>query len=70
MIKEKERRDRIVDLGAELVRWGTREIVRSPRDVLARVAAARRRGDAARFTGTTAYLPAPPWLAPTQRRVS
>jgi hypothetical protein len=70
MIKEKERRDRIVDLGAELVRWGTREIVRSPRDVLARVAAARRRGDAARFTGTTAYLPAPPWLAATQRRVS
>jgi hypothetical protein len=68
MIQEKERRDRIVDLGAELARWGTREIVRSPREVLARVAAARRRGDAAGFTGRTVYLPAPSWLLPTRRR--
>src|SRR5665647_727981 len=35
VMQEKERRDRIVDLGAELVRWGTREILRSPREVLA-----------------------------------
>ena len=68
MVQEKERRDRIVDLGAELVRWGTSEIVRSPREVLARVAAARRRGDAARFSGRTEYLPAPSWLLPTRRR--
>jgi len=69
LMKEKERRDRIVDLGAELVRWGTHEMVRSPRAVLARIAAARRRGDAGRFAGRTAYLPAPDWLMPTRRRV-
>jgi len=70
MIKEKERRDRIVDLGSELVRWGTREIVRSPREVYAQIAVARRRGDAERFTGRTVYLPAPAWLLPNRRRVS
>lgn len=68
LIQEKERRDRIADLGAELARWGTREILRSPREVLARIDAARRRGDAGRFGGRTAYLPAPAWLLPTQRR--
>lgn len=68
LMNEKERRDRIVDLGAELARWGTREIVRSPGTVLARIAAARRRGDAGRFAGHTAYLPAPAWLLPGRRR--
>jgi hypothetical protein len=68
LLKEKERRDRIVDLGAELARWGTWEIVRSPRAVLARIAVARQRGDAGRFTGRTAYLPSPAWHAPTRRR--
>ena len=68
VMQEKERRDRIVDLGAELVRWGTREILRSPREVLAQIAAARARGDAERFRGRTAYLPAPAWLLPTRRR--
>jgi len=68
IIKEKERHDRIVDLGAELARWGTREIVRSPDEIFARIAAARRRGDAGRFRGRTAYLPAPAWLLPTRRR--
>ena len=68
LIKEKERRDRIVDLGAELAQWGTREIVRSSGEVFARIAAARRRGDARRFTGRTAYLPAPAWLLATRRR--
>ena len=67
VMQEKERRDRITDLGAELARWGTREIVRSPRDVLLRIAAARRRGDAGRFTGRTTYLPGPAWLLPTRR---
>lgn len=67
---EKERRDRIVDLGAELTRWGTREIVRSPGAVFTRIAEAQRRGDARRFTGRTAYLPAPTWLLPTRRRAS
>jgi hypothetical protein len=71
MIKEKERRDRIVDLGAELARWGTREITRSPGEVFTRIAAARRRGDAGRrFTGRTAYLPAPSWLLLTRQRAS
>jgi len=68
VIKEKERRDRIADLGAELARWGTREMVGSPVEVLARIAAARRRGDAGRFTGRTAYLPGPAWLRPPRRR--
>ena len=68
VIQEKERRDRIADLGAELARWGTREVVRSPREVLARITAARRRGDAERFSGRTTYLPAPAWLLPTRRR--
>lgn len=69
VLSEKERRDRIVDLGAELARWGTSEIVRSPRAVLSRITAARRRGDSVRFRGRTAYLPAPDWLMPTRRRV-
>ena len=69
LFQEKERRDRIVDLGAELTRWGTREIVRSPRTVLARIAAARQRGDAGRFMGRAAYLPSPAWHASTRRRV-
>jgi len=68
IFEEKERRDRIVDLGAELARWGTGEIVRSPGIVLSRVVAAQRRGDAGRFTGRTAYLPAPAWLMPSRRR--
>jgi len=68
LMQEKERRDRIADLGAELARWGTSEIVRSPREVLARIDAARHRGDAGRFSGGTAYLPAPAWLLPTRRR--
>ena len=68
VMQEKERRDRIVDLGAELSRWGTREIMRSPREVLGRIEEARRRGDAQRFRGRTSYLPAPPWLLPTRRR--
>ena len=67
VMKEKERRDRITDLGAELARWGTREIVRSPGEVLARIAEARRRGDAGRFTGRTAYLPVPAWITPARR---
>lgn len=69
LLKEKLRRDRIVDLGAELVRWGTQEIVGSPRTVMARIAAARHRGDAGRFAGRTAYLPSPGWQVPTRRRV-
>jgi hypothetical protein len=68
IVQEKERGDRIVDLGAELTRWGTREMVRSPREVLARIAGAQRRGDAERFRGRTAYLPAPAWLLPPRRR--
>jgi len=68
LMQEKERRDRIADLGAELARWGTSEMVRSPCEVLARIDAARHRGDAGRFGGRTAYLPAPAWLLPTRRR--
>ncbi|MEP7035483.1 MAG: hypothetical protein ABI662_11460 [Dermatophilaceae bacterium] len=68
IMQEKERRDRIADLGAELARWGTREIVRSPREVLARIAGARQRGDGERFRGRTAYLPAPGWLLPARTR--
>ena len=66
IMQEKERRDRIADLGAELARWGTREIVRSPHEVLARIAAARRRGDLGRFRGRTTYVPAPAWLLPNR----
>lgn len=70
VLKEKERGDRIADLGAELARWGTREIVRSPRQVLARIARAQRRGEAARFGGRTEYQSCPEWLMPTRRRAS
>lgn len=69
IMQEKERRDGIADIGAKLARWGTREIVRSPREVFARIAAARQRGDSGRFAGRTAYVPAPSWLLPTRRRV-
>ncbi len=68
LLHEKERRDRIADLGAELARWGTHEMLRSPREVLDRIDAARRRGDARRFGGRTAYLPAPAWLLPAHPR--
>jgi hypothetical protein len=68
LMREKQRRDQIVDLGAELARWGTDEIVRSPWEVLARIAAARRRGGAGRFVGRTAYLPAPSWLLGARSR--
>lgn len=68
VIEEKTREDRLRDLGVQVVRWGTSDIVRRPRDVMARVASARARGDRARFAGRTAYLSRPSWLEPPRRR--
>jgi hypothetical protein len=59
---QNERERRLLDLGVEVVRWGTADITRHPQRVLAALAAARRRGDRSRFTGSTRYRPAPPWL--------
>ena len=67
LLSEKDREDRLRDLGAEVVRWGTAAVRRSPREVLGRIEAARRRGDRSRFTGRTTYQPTPPWLVPPRR---
>ena len=67
VVEEKTREDRLRDLGVQVARWGTNDITRHPKDVLARIGAARTRGDRARFTGRTAYLPRPSWLAPPPR---
>lgn len=62
--REKDREDQMRDLGVEFARWGTRDIVHDPTLVRRRVDSACARGDASRFTGQTAYLPAPAWLSP------
>ena len=68
VIREKTREDRLRDLGVEVVRWGTHDITRRPREVMARIAAAAARGDRSRLSGRTAYLPGPPWLEGPRRK--
>jgi hypothetical protein len=76
VLAEKEREDRLRGTGLEVVRWGTREIVRTPERVAGKVWAARRRGSPARFTGrlrhTVEPTPHPPCASytPATRRVS
>jgi hypothetical protein len=62
LIAQNERERRLLDLGLQVVRWGTADITRAPQRVLAAIAAARRRGDRARFIGTLLHQPAPAWL--------
>jgi hypothetical protein len=63
LIAQNERERRLLELGVQVVRWGTFDITQRPQAVLAWVAAARRRGDRSRFTGRAMVQPAPPWLA-------
>lgn len=67
---EKGRAGRLHDVGAEIARWGTRDITHGVDDVLARIAVARARGDRGRFTGRTAYQPCPDWLAACSPRAA
>jgi hypothetical protein len=67
LMAQNERERRLLELGVQVVRWGTYDITRRPETVLAAVAAARRRGDRTRFTGSTTSQPAPSWLTPAPR---
>lgn len=67
LLAQNERERRLRALGIQVVRWGTREIVHHPAQVLARVAAARRAGDRTTLTGHVRSLPAPPWRAQAER---
>jgi hypothetical protein len=49
--REKRREDALRDLGLEVVRWGTAEVVQRPGQLAERVRRAWRRGDPSRFTG-------------------
>jgi hypothetical protein len=49
--QEKAREDALRELGLEVVRWSTAELLGRTGDVVRRVARARARGDARRFTG-------------------
>ncbi|HET7302931.1 MAG TPA: hypothetical protein VFJ12_00100 [Segeticoccus sp.] len=70
-MEQQSRRERTLrDLGVGIERWGTNDAVRHTRDLLARLQAARARGDRSRFRGHTTYLPSPPWLEPARRRAS
>lgn len=51
LIAEKEREDRLRDLGLEVVRWGLNDLRRNPERLVARIMAARARGDWRRFRG-------------------
>jgi predicted transcriptional regulator of viral defense system len=63
LIAQNERERRLLELGVQVVRWGTYDITERPQWVLAAVAAARRRGDRSRFTGRAVFQPSPAWLA-------
>jgi hypothetical protein len=52
LIREKRREDALRDLGLEVVRWGTVEVVHGLTALASRVRTAWRRGDPDRFTGT------------------
>ncbi|MGZ4636838.1 MAG: type IV toxin-antitoxin system AbiEi family antitoxin domain-containing protein [Oryzihumus sp.] len=58
VLAEKRREDRLRDLGLEVVRWTWTDVRRSPRQVVARIEAARARGDLARFRGRLVSRPA------------
>lgn len=64
---EKEREDRMRELGVGFVRWGTHDVVTDLRGLLERIQAARRHGDLGHFRGGTAYLPPPAWWSPRRR---
>ena len=51
LIAEKEREDRLRDLGLEMVRWGLDDLRRNPGLLVSRIHAARARGDWRRFRG-------------------
>lgn len=53
LVREKRREDALRDLGLEVVRWGTADVVHGVVALAARVREAWRRGDPARFSGTT-----------------
>ncbi len=67
---EKRREDLLRDLGAEVVRWGTAEVHRSPESIAHRIERAAARAKGRTFTGHTEYLPVPSWLMPVARRAS
>jgi hypothetical protein len=63
LIREKEREDRLRDVGLEVVRWSMGDIARRPQEVADAVRRAFRRGRPERFTGSVRWRPAVPGLA-------
>ena len=57
VLEEKRREDRLRDLGLEVVRWTWADVRRNPREVVARIEAARARGDLGRFRGRLVSRP-------------
>ncbi|MGN6636986.1 MAG: type IV toxin-antitoxin system AbiEi family antitoxin domain-containing protein [Oryzihumus sp.] len=57
VLEEKRREDRLRDLGLEVARWTWADVRRNPGEVVARIEAARSRGDLARFRGRLVSRP-------------
>ena len=66
VVAEKIREDDLRDLGLEMVRWGSREVLRSPEILARRVDAARARGDIGRFRGRLRVNGR--WITPSEHR--
>jgi hypothetical protein len=57
VLAEKDREDALRDLGLEVVRWGTAELLNHPESVARRIMRARRRGSRQRFVGAWRFKP-------------
>lgn len=68
VLTEKQREDALRSTGLEVVRWGTRDVVRDLPEVVARVHDAWGRGDPGRFRGT--FRQPKPWSMLTPERFS
>lgn len=64
--EEKQRQDRLHDLGLEVVRWNAADVRRDPAALARRVNERRAAADASRFTGRFRFRPAPPWVTPAR----
>ncbi len=69
LLGQQERQVRLEDLGVVVVRWSTREMVRTPQLVVVRAGRARSRGNRRAFTGHVVRPPAIRPLLPQDRIV-
>jgi hypothetical protein len=58
LLAEKKREDALRDIGLEVVRWGTAEVISAPEAVARRIRRARARGSRTRFAGSWRFMPA------------